>query len=436
MQITQFYNTDYVDYANYSTLRQLGSAIDGLKNSSRKIICTVLDKNITNEIKVAQLNSKMAEYTEYLHGDASGVIVTLAQNFTGTNNLPLLDREGNFGTRFVPEASAPRYIYTNGSKELWNLFNKQDNNILNQQYFEGDKIEPVFYLPTLPLLLINGSFGTASGFKQDILSRNPESLKREVQNRLQGKKSRVNNFVPYFEGFNGTVEQGETSRQWLIKGTFKRISVTKVHVTEIPVGYTLKSYIKVLDKLEEDKVITTYKDKSDGDTFLFELSFLSATLKNLSDDQLMTKLKLIKKVSELYTCINEHNTVSVFDSAEEIFNYYYETKIKYLHKRKTHLLEQLENDIRLLFSKYEFIKNVVENNIKVNGAKKVEIIKDIKKFENIIKYDDSYDYLLRLPIYSLTEEKMKELLDKIKNNKKELDVLSNKSVETLWWEEL
>lgn len=437
MKVTQFFNTDFVDYANYSTLRQLASAIDGLKNSSRKIITTVLDKNITNELKVSQLNSKMAEYTEYLHGDASSVIVTLAQNFPGTNNIPLLDREGNFGTRFKPEASAPRYIYTNGSKELWQLFNKDDKAILKKQYFEGQEIEPQYFLPALPMLLINGSFGTATGFKQEILPRDPARIKTWLVNTLQDKKTRGSVLTPYFEGFKGTVVQGPKShKQWLIKGVVKKLSITKVLITEVPVGLSLKKYINILDKLEDDKVITGYKDKSDGSNFEFEVSFLSANLKKLTNDQLLAKLKLIKPVTETYSCINENNTVTVFDDTTAILGYYYRIKIQHLGDRKRHLIDKVQTDIDFDNSKYLFIKNIVEGKLKVNKRKKVDIEKDLVKIDGIIMRELSFDYLLNMSIVTLTEERMKKLADAIKEQEQKLTKIKITTVETMWLEDL
>jgi DNA topoisomerase-2 len=130
MKITEFFSTDFVNYASYSNLRMIASLMDGQKNASRKIIYTILQKNIKEKIKVSQLGSKVAEFAEYLHGNMDGVIVNLAQDFVGTNNTPLLHKKGNFGTRFAQEASASRYIFTYGSENLFNLFKKEDNNIL------------------------------------------------------------------------------------------------------------------------------------------------------------------------------------------------------------------------------------------------------------------------------------------------------------------
>ena len=427
MTVTQFLNEYYVDYASYSTLRMIGSAIDGLKNSSRKIVCTTLDKNIKTETKLfPQYASKVAEHT--------GAIVTLAQNYAGTNNIPLLVREGNFGTRFNQEASAPRYIQSYGSKELFDMFNNDDSDILIQQEFEGQRIEPVFYVPSLPILLINGSLGVSTGFKQEILPRNPEKIKKYLTNRLNGKQTRGDVFTPWFNGFEGEIVQGETSRQWIIKGIVKRINASKVEITEVPIGYDLKGYLKVLDDLEEQGVIKSYNDKSDDkkSKFRFEVSFAIKDLRDMTDDELLEKLKLIKKTSEIYTCVDEHNRIVVFDNAQEIFDYYFDIKMKYLKIRKEHLLKKMDFDIDVLMSKHRFIEAVVSEKIKVAKKKKDDIIKQIEKHGQIIKVDDSYDYLLKMPIHSLTSEKMEELSVKIKETLKESQVLEEITLERMW----
>jgi len=431
MKITDFFNTDYVDYASYDNLRKIASYIDGQKNTARKILYTVIDKNITKEIKVDQLSNKMAEHTQYLHGGAQGVIVTMAQNYTGTNNLPVLTREGNFGTRFSPEASAPRYIYTMKEKYTDKLFLKADNDILIPQEFEGDKIEPRFYVPTLPLLLINGSEGISSGFAQKVLGRNPVHIRNYIENKLNGSKKKVD-LKPFFNGFTGTVEQGEESNKWLIKGSFVRKTITSIEITELPIGYNLKSYIKVLDKLEDDKVIRSYKDLSDGDLFKFIVNIESKVLKSWNDEKVLDKLKLVKKLSENYTCMDENNKIRVFKSVEEILEAFIDIRLQYFTKRKASQLAGIKNSLRILASKYIFISAVIKGTIEVNNKKKDEIIKQIETVDNIQMDEGSYDFLLRMPIYSLTEEKVQELLTQIKSGKAEYGTVAGTDETTMW----
>jgi DNA topoisomerase-2 len=415
----------------------IASAIDGQKNAARKVLYTIIEKNIKNEIKVSQLNSKMAEFSEYLHGDASDVIARMAKEFPGSNNIPLLAREGNFGTRFKNDHSAPRYIYTYGSEILWQLFHKEDNPILVEQYFEGDKIEPRFYLPSLPLLLVNGSEGMATGFAQKILPRNPKNLKNYISDKLQGKlrAQKSNSLHPYYEGFEGKIIKTENPGQYEIYGCIERLSGTKVRITEIPVGIELKSYIKTLDTLEEKGFIRSYIDQSEK-SFQFEVSFNRGVLDSLSDDQLLNKLKLVKTVTENYTAIDADNRVKVFTGAKDIIDYYYNVKIDFLQKRIDHIIAKIQTEIRKMVSVYLFIQAITEDKLIINKRKKTQIVEDLENFPKIQKEDDSYDYLLRMPIHSLTKEKMDELMAKIKDKKQELDYYKTTTPETEWLKDL
>lgn len=440
LKVSDFLNKDLVDYASYDNLRKIGSCIDGQKNASRKVLYTVLDKNIKDEIKVSQLDSKAAEYADYLHGSMSGVITNMACKYAGSNNLNLLHPEGNFGTRFENAASAPRYIFTHKAKILDSLFNSSDKNVLIQQTFEGNDIEPMFYLPNLPLLLINGSEGVSSGFAQKILPRDVNNIKKAVLQILNNKKVSPELLIPSFNGFNGVVEQGESNNQWVIKGSISRINKTTLQISEVPIGQDLLGYISVLDDLEEKKFIKSYKDKSENDKFLFNITMTEADLNKFSEDELLQKFKLIKKVSENYTTMSEINSIKVFNSAEEILRHYVSIKLKYLEKRKQYQLSEFEEDIKLNYSKYIYIKNIIDEKIKLTlnkkARKKSEIEEDISKIENIIKKDDSFDYLLNMNMLSLTEERMNKLQEDMKFKKIEMDKLKETDIKDIWLSEL
>ena len=433
--VTKFLNEEVVNFASYSTMRAIASFIDGQKNAGRKVLYSVMNRP-NKDTKVSILSGLIMTDTEYLHGDISGSIITLAQNYAGTNNLPLLTREGNFGSRFETEASATRYIFTAKEKHFDLLFNKDDNSVLIEQYFEGTKIEPRFFIPTLPLILINGSEGIATGFAQKILSRDINNIKKAINLILNNKEVSKDLLVPSFNGFSGTVEQGDTDNQWLIKGKINRLSSIKFEITEIPVGVDLKTYISILDDLEENKFIKSYKDKSEDDKFNFEIQMAPSDLSKMTDEDILQKFKLVKKISENYTCLDENNRVKVFENAEEILKHYIKIKLEYLQKRKDYQINKLEDDIKLDFSKYTFIKNIVDEKLIINKRKKSDIEKDLEIISNIIKKDNSYDYLLNMNIVSLTEERMEKLLNDIKTKKSDLDKLKETDIKDIWKEEI
>ena len=432
--VEDFLNTRLSNYASYDNLRKIASYIDGLKNASRKVLYTIQEKNIKDTEKVSRLASKCSEYSDYLHGDGLWrVIVTLGQDFAGTNNIPLIQKFGAFGCRSNSEPGAPRYIHASGSKVFFDLFDSKDIPILIHQTFEGTKIEPRFYVPTIPVILANGSEGVSSGFAQKILARNPKNLVKYIQNVLSKKPTRKDWLVPYYNGFNGTIEQDpEDPKKWIIKGTVER-SKNGYLIKEVPFTYNLSGYLKVLDSLEDSKVIQCYKDLSDGDnTMRFEVKIP----KNFDHDNVLKILKLEKSITENFTCVDENNKIRIFESAEDILDSFIQIKLLYLQKRKDHLTFTLESQIDILKSKVEFITRVVNKKLKISNVPKDLIVKDLQKIKTIIKVQDSYDYLLKMPIYTLTKEKIEELQKLLDEKTKELEDLQKKTPEDLWIEDL
>ena len=429
LKIQDLLNKQLVNYASYDNIRKIGSAIDGLKNASRKVIFTVLEKKIKEKTKVLQLSNKCAEYADYLHGSLDGVVVTLAQDFAGTNNIPLLQKFGNFGTRCIQEASAPRYIFAKGSDELFDLF--KDSEILEQQYFEGSRIEPKFYTPTLPMLLVNGSEGVSSGFAQKILPRNPENLKKYILEKLSGKEPSEELLNPYAKNFKGNFRKDvETPNKWYIEGVVEHVKNNEYLITEIPFTYDLKTYTNVLDDLVESKAIIRYSSESDGENILR----FRVTLPKGVNDSLITRLKLYKIVNENYTAIDENLKVREFKSSKEIIDYYIDIKLKFLQKRKTYIIEKLNKDFKILENKLRFLNMYISKELSITDKSKSELEIELEKL-NFDKFD-GYSYLIGMPLYSLTTDKIKELETSIEKLKKEIETVTKTSIEQMWRKDL
>lgn len=191
-----------------------------------------------------------------------------------------------------------------------------------------------------------------------------------------------------------------------------------------------------MDDLEDKALIKKYSDKSENDLFLFEVQFDSKVLALMSDDDVLQKLKLIKKVTENYTCMSEENKIVVYDNATSVFEHYYKVKLDFMDRRKTNLIEKLNKDIKVNASKYIFIKSIVDGVIVVNNKKKEDIITQLETVDKIIQQEDSYDYLLRMPVYSLTNEKMAELKNTIIAMKKTLEEVKETLIEDMWLKDL
>ena len=439
MDIKDIFKNDYIVSAAYESSTKLASMIDGLKTSARKILYTCLDENITSK-KVGQLTARTSDKTNYIHGEMSltGVTVGMAQRFTGSNNIPLLQTDGSFGTRLIPEAAAARYIFTGIEKYLRKIFKPEDDNILEEQYFEGDKIEPKYYLPIIPMLLVNGSDGLAIGFAQYILPRNPSDLIKYINQKLIGRNSN-NKLLPYWKGFKGKVEE-TTPGIYTVYGCID-VQKGKGIISEIPIGISYKKYIDILDTLCEKGILNNYSDKCDTnkDEILFEVKFNANYYQKIINKEVdvYEDLKLKTSETENYTCLGPDGAVKVYKNVYEIIDEYIKIRLEGYEKRKNYLLNKFKYDLNIAVSKYMFIKGVIEETIIIKNQSLEKIYKQLESAERIVKdNNDSFDYLLRMQMSSMTKEKLSQLKEDIKKLKNQLDELKSKTIEQLWKDDL
>lgn len=429
MNISDFLNEQYSDSALYMNYRSIPSYIDGLKNSGRKVVYTSKKKNLKDELKVSALGSYVVAEAGYLHGESSiqGTIVTLAQNYTGTNNLPILEGIGAFGTRHTPENAAPRYIFAKPSKYFNEIFNKSDDINLITQQFEGDEIEPRFYVPTIPLLLVNGCVGIGVGFASKVLNRSIPNVLSMIKNQFDKKELSDDLFIPSWKGFTGTVKKVDENK-WEIAGK-ATIDGQKVHITELPISYDLLGYIAELKKLKENGIIQKYIDFSEDDKFNFEVK-LSEEESKKSKRDIMMDLCLIETITENLTTIDENNSIREYDSIKDLFLDFYNIKIKFLKKRIASEIKRLEKEENDLNETYRFISEVISGKINLK-LKKAEVEKYMKSEGYTI-----IDKLLAMPLYSITKDKAEEIKKKWQAKIKELDAMKKEKPESIWKKDL
>ena len=433
--IDNLFNNDVRSFSVYANQRSIPHILDGLKPSQRKALYVLIKRSSSipeTGIKVSQLAAAVAEQSHYHHGEASleATIVGLAQDYTGSNNLNYFVPLGQFGNRLSPTASAGRYIYTKPSPVLRKMFMPDDDLILEHLDEDGDIIEPKFYLPILPNILINGSEGMGTGFATKILTYNPNDLKDAVLAILT--KQNVKRLIPWFKGFTGKVE-ALSEKQYQIFGSFKREGATTIHVTELPVGVYLDQYKEHLNKLIESGFIKDYDSYSTDTKFHFKLTCPKSALQE-SDESLMSKLKLVSKVSEnltVWITDNDTNKIKAFKDANELLEYFVSVRLPYYEKRRLALITQLNHDLEILEEKAKFIEYYLENSIAISKMKKTELYKTLESngFKNI-------EVLLSIKIYNLTLEAIETLNKSIKKTLKEIKSLESTNATKMYIEDL
>jgi len=335
----------------------------------------------------------------------SNAIINMAQRFK--NNAPLLEEVGQFGSLRSPQAGAPRYIGTKLSENFRLIY--KDFELLKFKEEEGEIIEPEYFLPIVPTVLLNGSSGIAVGFASNVLNRDIKSIIDACLKVLNGKKA--GEVKPSLNGFTGDyIQDSENNKRWIIRGKFVRSNTTTVKISELPPSMTYEKYEDILDKLVDDKVIVSYDDNC-KDNIDYTIKFTRSDLEKLDDEKLVKILKLEESSTEIFSTLDEKGKLMIFECTEDIIKYFVNFRLSYYDVRKKHLLNKMNRELKILSNRGRFIKAILDEKLKVNNVSKSEIITRIEEM-GLDLIDDSYDYLLRMAIYSLT----KEMFDKLKQD--------------------
>ena len=440
--VSDFYKTDAINYASYDNLRKLPNYVDGLKISQRKLLYTGFSKAYKDYHKTEPFCNITATDQCYIHGPQNliGIVSLMAAQYVGSNNYSLfVGNDSGFGSRINPDFASGRYTKVKVSDIAKILFNDVDEKILEKQFFEGQYVEPKFLMPIFPTIFLNQSSGISTGFSSDILPRNPNEIIEYIKKKISGTEKPRMQLLPWFRGHLGKVEFNKELNRNESFGVITKNNMTSYTITELPIGIEWKKYVDFLDRLCENGTIQDYSNKCNPkvDKILFEVkTSRDFTRKHEDERSLMEAFHLVKSLPETLCCIDENNRVREFTSIQEILDAYIEIRLKYYNMRKDYLLKLLEDNIQKMSSKYLFVKAIVDKTLVVNNKKKDEIVKQLEKMPKICKINDSYDYLLAMPIHSLTKEKLEELKKQIEDAKAEHKQIKETSIQTMWTNDL
>ena len=426
-----------------------------IKISQRKVLYACFKRNLTKEIKVAQLAGYTSEHAAYHHGEASlvGCIIGCAQEFVGSNNINTLMPKGQFGTRIKggKDSASERYIFTHLTLLTKYLYNPDDNAVLKYQDDDGFPVEPEYYVPTLPMIAINGAKGIGTGFSCDIPPHNTLDIIAYIQAKLSGKV--LPDISVYFEGFTGTVEKVKKDR-YLIKGKYEIIGTDLIRITELPVGTWTEDYKEFLESLIETKdskkskksyLVKSYMDMSTDTDIDFKIKLVTNTINRLLPKKVEYGCNELEKRFRLYTTKTTTN-MYLFDSEQRLKKYntvasiiddYIPVRMQTYHDRIAHLIKQLEREVLILSNKARFIQEQCDDIIDLRRKKREEVIALLGSRDyDIVDDDADYKYLRTMRIEQVEEENIKRLLDECKKKLVELKELRQETPTSMWRREL
>jgi DNA topoisomerase-2 len=458
-----FINKEFIHFSKYDCDRSIPNLMDGLKISLRKILYSAFKKNLVSEIKVAQFSGYVSEHSGYHHGEASlnAAIVGLAQNFVGSNNINLFLPNGQFGTRLQggKDSASERYIFTALNKLTRSIFSQQDDPILNYLDDDGLIVEPLYYAPIIPMVLVNGSNGIGTGFSTEILCYNPLDIIDYLKEKLPniGGQGIVKNFVPYYEGFTGTITT-INEKKFLIKGRYEKLGGDKIRVTELPVGVWTDSFKEHLENLIEPPTdsqgkkvagvatVKDYDDMSKDTTVDFTIQFHKGKIEELEAQKTEQEgCNGLEKLLKLYTTKSTTNMhlfdaedkLKKYDTVNQIIDDYFETRYNMYDVRKKYRVNELEKEVVLISNKARFIQENIDGVVDLRKKSKETVVALLKsRGYDMIGEDNDYQYLRKMPMDSVTEENMKSLFEERDKKQYELEMAKKKTSVETWNEEL
>ena len=482
----KFINDEMIHFSKYDCDRSIPNTMDGLKISLRKILYSAFKKNLKTEIKVAQFSGYVSEHSGYHHGEASlnAAIVGLAQNFVGSNNINLFEPNGQFGTRLQggKDSASERYIFTQLNKLTRLIFRSEDDAILTYLDDDGQSVEPIYYVPIIPMALVNGTKGIGTGFSTDIMCYNPAQIIEYIKRKLSGTVSAQAPIEPFYKNFKGTIRRvGDT--KYLFKGCYTILDEKRIRITELPIGTWTEDYKKFLEHLIEppaataaaskDKdsaasnapIVKEYNDMSTDTHVDITITMAPNIIKTYSEKATEFECNLLEKSLGLYTTQSTTN-MNMFDaneklkkysSAEEIIDDYYCIRLEYYGKRKQYILSALRRELLVLSNRARYITELLDDTIDLRRKtnKMLTALLKERKYDLYIAGKDKdqevsgdsnsnseaddengYKYLLKLPMDSVSEENVSRLLAEKEKKEKELSYLGSKSLEQLWQNDL
>jgi DNA topoisomerase-2 len=434
-----FFNNEFIEFSMADNIRSIPSFVDGLKPSQRKILYTLFERNFKNEVKVELFMGSVLELAAYHHGPASleGSIVGMAQDFVGANNINLLDPTGEYGTRLKggKDASASRYLFTKLSLLTRDIFKQDDDEILEYMIDDGYKVEPRFYTPIIPMVLVNGSDGIGTGWSSYVPHFNPIDVINYIEHKLKNNKKTVE-LKPWFRGFKGEIIEDLSNNRYISRGIFKKLPKNRLNILELPIFTWNEKYYEYLDKLIDDKYIKDYdKYCTDNDVNII-ITLPEETYNLLTDELIIKKFNLESYISMTnMNLFNENGKIYSYKDQYEIADNFIDLRIKYYELRKQNILIKLDDQKKYTVNKMKFINCILKKEIVFENKTKDSIIKQIED-KKIEKHKDSYDYLINTSIISFSKEKLEELKQSYDKLKLEIEKVTNITETEMWISEL
>lgn len=446
-----FINKEFIEFSIVDIIRSIPNIMDGLKPSQRKIVHTCLKhdeyRSFNNIIKVISFAGIVAAETAYHHGDVSlyNTLIGLTQRFVGSNNLSLFLPRAQFGSRIKGGADAanPRYLFTCLNPLTPSIFRDEDRNILTYKMDENFPIEPDFFVPIIPMILVNGSVGIGTGWSTHIPCFSYVDIINELRTMLKTGERSTTKFVPFYKGFKSKIIEISSKTYYTLPLMYSNNKDHSVLIEELPVHYWTDTFETLLKEYANKGIIKSFKQYSVEHHVCFLIYFEEEEFrKHINTENGFHKLfKFLKviKTSNL-VAFNHKGAITKYDNVNDILNEYYHVRLDYYQKRKDYLLNKYKNEIIILKNKAKFIQARCNKLLDLENkpVKEIREILEDKKYDSDPRSEKEIDfeYLLNMTISAFSLENIQIFNKKLNEKLQEYEKLEKCKPHELWLNDL
>ena len=450
--VSKFVKNDLVLFSWADCVRSL-PGFDGLKPGQRKVLYALRKNGVRTPTKMIELIGKVMSDAQYHHGDAAlaGNMTGLAQSYPGSNNIPLLVADGQFGSRLKggKDAASARYISTALDPMQFLIFRPEDDPILNYLESDGISVEPKTYYPIVPMVLINGSDGIGTGWSTQISSIHPMRVVKWIKLRMNGKNpSKTMKLKPWWNGWNGTVKR--EGKSWVTRGEMVNEGNGVYRITELPIGMwtqLFKESVKAKQKKpaksgltywEEEGIISGYTEGGDENTVDFEIIAGDNWDEEMVRNSLITTLQ-----ADNMHAFDVNGTIKRYNDYHEILEYFCEQRLDAYKRRRRWWLKEYKHQLTILSDKYRFVREIINDTLSIKKRPEQDVMEELrtKGYRELLPDEKGYDvngfrYLTNLPMRSMTSEMLSKLKRERDNLQQTYDDLKNATPTDIWLKEL
>ncbi|XBI08063.1 hypothetical protein VPH35_135862 [Triticum aestivum] len=409
IKYSDFINKELILFPMADLASYVPSMVDGLKRGQRKVLFCSFKRNFVEEAFVTELIGYASEHSAYSKQSLASIIIGMAQDFVGSNNISLLEPQGlrsevqQLGGK---DAGSTKDLYTRLPPVTRLIFPKDDDILLNYLNEDGQSIEPSWYMPVIPMVLVNGSEDMGTGYiplfekeKKNgyVPNYNPRDIIANLKRMLN--KEPVIPMDPWYKGFQGSLTKTrskETGVTYTITGVIEEVDCRKLHITELPVRcwtvdyeHFLKSMCphkekekgKGMDKDKEPPFLEGYRSRCSHADVYFKVILSEQNMNVAKKEGLEKKFKLITTIGTTMYLFDSHGKIRKYDTPEDVLKEFFPLRLEFYARRKSVMVENIRKEVLKVKNKVWFILAYISRDIIIINRKRVELLLELKRKE-------------------------------------------------------